>query len=74
MRTRILAWILARVFALTTASGNQQAETSTIVDDAIVKMTKMTLDGPRGNRAKDKMPIYDGEDLAPSSKIRKTSH
>ena len=57
-----------------TASGNQQAEPSTPVDDAIVKMAKMTLDGPRGNRAKDKMPIYDGEDLAPPSKIRKTSH
>ncbi|KAL8123785.1 hypothetical protein AgCh_011688 [Apium graveolens] len=37
-------------------------------------MAKMTLDGPRGNRAKDKMSIYDGEDLAPPSKIRKTSH
>ncbi|KAL8154856.1 hypothetical protein AgCh_000268 [Apium graveolens] len=37
-------------------------------------MEKMTLDGPRGNKAKDKMPIYDGEDLAPSSKIRKTSY
>ncbi|KAL8115758.1 hypothetical protein AgCh_022311 [Apium graveolens] len=55
-------------------AGNQQAEPSTPVDDAIVKMAKMTLDGPRGNRAKDKMPIYDGEDLAPPSKIRKTSH
>ncbi|KAL8097244.1 hypothetical protein AgCh_030390 [Apium graveolens] len=57
-----------------TASGNQQAEPSTPVDDAIIKIAKMTLDGPRGNRAKDKMPIYDGEDLAPPSKIRKTSH
>ncbi|KAL8104686.1 hypothetical protein AgCh_028768 [Apium graveolens] len=37
-------------------------------------MANMTLDGPRGNRAKEKMPIYDGEDLAPPSKIRKTSH
>lgn len=34
----------------------------------------MTLNGPRANRAKDKMLIYDGEDLAPPSKIRKTSH
>ncbi|KAL8088588.1 hypothetical protein AgCh_038388 [Apium graveolens] len=55
-------------------AGNQQAETSSPVDDVIVKIEKMTLDGPGGNRAKDKTPIYHGEDLAPPSKIRKTSY
>ncbi|KAL8109944.1 hypothetical protein AgCh_025879 [Apium graveolens] len=40
----------------------EQAEPSTPVDDAIVKMEKMNLDGPRGNRAKDKMPIYDAQE------------
>ncbi|KAL8107872.1 hypothetical protein AgCh_024325 [Apium graveolens] len=55
-------------------AGNQQAEPSTPVDDAIVKMAKMTLDGPRGNRAKDKMPIYDEQvigDISDGLKTRK---
>ncbi|KAL8156098.1 hypothetical protein AgCh_001257 [Apium graveolens] len=47
----------------------EQAETSTPVDDAIVMMEKMNLDGPRGNRAKDKMPIYEVKNHPPEQVI-----
>lgn len=62
-------------------TGNQQAGTSNQkveavnpVEDAISKMVKMTLEGPRGSRATEKLPLYDGEDHSPLAKMRKTIH
>ena len=34
----------------------------------------MTLDGPRGQRSTSKMPIFEGEDLSPPSKMQKVTN
>ncbi|KAK1395269.1 hypothetical protein POM88_014325 [Heracleum sosnowskyi] len=51
-----------------TPEADKPAETSSPVAETIDQLSKLTLEGPRGHRSQEKMPIYEGGETSPPSK------
>ncbi|KAK1370395.1 hypothetical protein POM88_036487 [Heracleum sosnowskyi] len=51
-----------------TPGTEKQAETSSPVNATIDMLSKLTLEGPRGQRSTEKMHIYEGDEASPPSK------